>query len=120
MIWQINIKLFGIIKMEKYFSGFMNFLRLLRLRYKRKKNKQLLCEKPFSSMLVDNYNNVDMCPSCLCNKSYFHSKDIINKNNAILYYWNQDTFKYYRECMVYYKEHKICSKKCLYNGLLTR
>lgn len=108
-------------KINKYISDSLKKIEFIRMRSKRKKVQQLFCEKPYSSMLVDIYNNAEMCPSGLCDKRYLDTdNNLKNTDNSILFSWNSPSFQYYRKCMAYYNEPKVCSKKCLYNNLLTK
>lgn len=108
-------------KINKYISDLLKKIEFIKESRKRKKVQQLFCEKPYSSMLVDIYDNAEMCPSCLCNKKYLDpDDDLTNADNSILLSWNRPSFQYYRKCMSCYNELKICSKRCLYNNLLTK
>ncbi len=108
-------------KINKYISDSLKKIEFIRMRSKIKKVQQLFCEKPYSSMLVDIYNNAEMCPSCLCDKRYLDTdNNLKNVDNSILLSWNSSSFQYYRKCMACYNELKVCSKRCLYNNLLTK
>ena len=118
--FQDTMKLLISNTINKYISDLLKKIEFIKESRKRKKVQQLFCEKPYSSMLVDIYDNAEMCPSCLCNKKYLDSdNDLTNADNSILLSWNRPSFQYYRKCMSCYNELKICSKRCLYNNLLT-